>query len=331
MVVYVSFSTKEGIGIVSAPQVQFPSNPVEAMDRLLEYSFLKACKKIKKSELPILSSNFFKNHLIPACPPNECLDMKKSTYKKLSVFLAKMKSTKVIDTMIAKGVESIVYIQSENSLLKELVINEESEESSERPSNAPVVAECYKITADVSPILSKFGYEKGHIMKRPEIRKCFMDYVKKENLQDGKLLKLNPQLAGMFKTKENVVTLTMEDGINKFIGRMTHTHEITVAGATVLHVGKLEPIDITVTTRCNNKKVTLVNNLEQFGIRLDEFSKECQGIGASATVTDVAGKKTPSVLVQGNQVIHVYKLLMENYRINKNYIRGLEFAPKKRK
>lgn len=47
----------------------------------------------------------------------------------------------------------------------------------------------------------------------------------------------------------------MEDGINKFIGKMTHSHEITVAGTTLLHTGKLEPIDITVATRSGNKKV----------------------------------------------------------------------------
>ena len=56
-------------------------------------------------------------------------------------------------------------------------------------------------------------------------------------------------------------------------------------------------------------KVTLVNNLETFGINSKEFSKECQNIGASATITDEPGKKTPSVLVQGNQILYVYKLL----------------------
>lgn len=132
----------------------------------------------------------------------------------------------------------------------------------------------------------------------------------------------------------------MEDGINKFIGKMTHTHGVTVGGNTLFFTGKLEPIEITVTSRANNKKVkienliyflkivtiqnmqfksnfndlnfsqvTLVNNLEMFGIKMEEFSKECQGIGASATITDVPGKKTPSVLVQGNQVLYVFKLL----------------------
>lgn len=52
-----------------------------------------------------------------------------------------------------------------------------------------------------------------------------------------------------------------------------------------------------------------MNNLETFGINPKEFSKECQSIGASATITDDPGKKTPSVLVQGNQILYVYKLL----------------------
>lgn len=68
-------------------------------------------------------------------------------------------------------------------------------------------------------------------------------------------LKINPQLADVLRTKENQHSLTMEDGINKFIGKMTHTHEITVAGTKLLHSGKLEPIDITVATRSGNKKV----------------------------------------------------------------------------
>lgn len=70
-----------------------------------------------------------------------------------------------------------------------------------------------------------------------------------------RIIKINPQLAGILKTKENQETLTMEDGINKFIGKMTHTHGVTVGGTTSFFTGKLEPIEITVTTRTNNKKV----------------------------------------------------------------------------
>ncbi|XP_031839297.2 eukaryotic translation initiation factor 2D [Nomia melanderi] len=305
-------------------------DPVQEMDTLLEYCFLKACKtSLKSSDLPMLVSNFFKNHLMAACPPDKNIDIKKSRYKKLSVFLAEMKAKGVINTSVTKGVESLLSIKFDHPLLRELVILEEPTPLEPAVSNTAVVSECYRVTADVVPVLSKFGYEKGDVMKRAEIRKCFTEYVKRENLQDGKILKLNPQLAGIMRTKADQVTVTMEDGINKFIGRMTHMHEVTLAGNKLLHTGKLEPIDMRVTVRSGGKKVTLVNNLETFGINSKEFSKECQNIGASATITDEPGKKTPSVLVQGNQILYVYKLLTEKYQIKKTYIRGLEFAPKK--
>ena len=62
--------------------------------------------------------------------------------------------------------------------------------------------------------------------------------------------------------------------------------------------------------------MTLIYNLETFGIRLEDFSKLCQSIGASATITKVPGKKNPSVLVQGNQVLHVYSFLTGNFFSN---------------
>ncbi|KAG7199745.1 hypothetical protein KM043_000417 [Ampulex compressa] len=308
---------------------EITTDPVEDMDNLLEYCFLKACKTtLKPNDLPMLCSNFFKNHLIAACPPGRNVDIKKSRYKKLSVFLTEMKARGIINTSVTKGVETLLSIKFDHPLVKKLIISEEPVRSEAIASNTAIVSECYRVTADVLPVLSKFGYEKGDVMKRAEIRKCFTEYAKMENLQDGKTLRLNPQFAGIMKTKAHQETVTMEDGINKFIGRMTHMHEVSLAGNKLLHTGKLEPIDMRVTVRSGGKKVTLVNNLETFGINSKDFSKECQNIGASATITDDPGKKTPSVLVQGNQILYVYKLLTEKYQIKKNYIRGLEFAPK---
>ncbi|XP_043501124.1 eukaryotic translation initiation factor 2D [Polistes fuscatus] len=305
-------------------------NLTKEMDELLEYCFLKACKTtLKVTDLPILTSTFFKNHLLTACPSDKNIDIKKSRYKKLSVFLAHMKAKGLINTSVTKGVESILSVEFKHPLVKELIVNETPAPPEPVVSNTVGVSDCYKVTTDVTPILSLYGYEKGDTIERRQIRECFMKYIKKENLQDGKILKLNPQLAGILRTKEHQETLSVEDGINKFVGRMTHMHQVTLAGTTILHKGKLEPIDMRVTMRSGGKKVTLVNNLEAFGINSKDFSKECQNIGASATIIDDPGKKTPSVLVQGNQILYVYKLLTEKYGIKKTYIRGLEFAPKK--
>ncbi|XP_020295280.1 eukaryotic translation initiation factor 2D [Pseudomyrmex gracilis] len=309
------------------------NDPVQEMNELLEYCFLKACKTmIKRADLPMCMSNFHRNYLLAACPADRTVDVKKSQYKKLSVFLEKMKTKGIIDTTKTQGVEVLTSIKFDHPLLQDLVINEQpiKTESSAISQNV-VVTECYKVTFDVLPVLSKFGYEKGDVMKRAEVRKCFIDYVKSEDLQNGKMLKLNPQLAGIMRTKADQEKVTMEDGINKFIGRMTHMHEVALNGNVLMHTGKLQPIEMTVTVRSGTKKVTLVRNLEVFGINLKEFSKECQKIGASATIVNEPGQKVPSVLVQGNQVLHVHKLLTEKYQIKKNLIKGLELAPKKKK
>jgi hypothetical protein len=44
--------------------------PEEDMDELLENAFLRACKlSAKKVEFPILSSNFYRLHILTSCPP----------------------------------------------------------------------------------------------------------------------------------------------------------------------------------------------------------------------------------------------------------------------
>lgn len=62
--------------------------------------------------------------------------------------------------------------------------------------------------------------------------------------------------------------------------------------------------------RSGNKKVTLIDNLELFGIRINDFAKECQhGVAASTSISRPPGKKCDQLLVQGNQVLFVYNLL----------------------
>lgn len=104
-------SEEEGEGREETPGKE-ETDPVKEMDKLLEYCFLKACKtSLKKGDLPMLSSNFFKNHLLAVCPPGNSIDVKKSSYKKLSVFLASMKTKGVINSSTMKGVETLLSVK----------------------------------------------------------------------------------------------------------------------------------------------------------------------------------------------------------------------------
>lgn len=73
--------------------------------------------------------------------------------------------------------------------------------------------------------------------------------------------------------------------------------------------GKLEKIKMRVEKRAN-KKVTLVDNIELYGISIQEFAKECQhGVAASASTYEIPGKKSKQLMVQGDQTAFIYDLL----------------------
>ena len=58
-----------------------------------------------------MTSNFFRLHMVPAAPPGTQLDIKKSSYKKLSKYLeSKQKNGLLQIKELSKGVESIVSV-----------------------------------------------------------------------------------------------------------------------------------------------------------------------------------------------------------------------------
>lgn len=60
-------------------------------------------------------SNFHRNYLLAACPADRTVDVKKSQYKKLSVFLEKMKVKGIIDTTKTQGVEVLTSVKVKRS------------------------------------------------------------------------------------------------------------------------------------------------------------------------------------------------------------------------
>ena len=105
----------------------------------------------------------------------------------------------------------------------------------------------------------------------------------------------------------------------------------------IVQKGKLEPIEMTLGTRSGNKKVTLIHNLDIYGIDMSEFSHKCQiGVAASTAIHEAPNKKRAGghpvmeLLIQGNQVAFASKLLIDEYKVPRKFIRGTELAAKKK-
>ncbi|KAJ8923605.1 hypothetical protein NQ315_010184 [Exocentrus adspersus] len=308
---------------------------VENMDETLNYCFFGAVK-YSKVALPVLTSNFFKLHMLPLCPENKTLDIKKTSFKKLKPYLEKMAEEGIITLKeVKKGVEQIISINQDHLKFKEFYIGPEKRPKKENDAanvTKTDVVESYIISQNVLPLFQTEGFNKGDTIQGPEIRKCVTKYVKEHNLQDennAKLVAPKDILATICKTD---LPINWEEVMERVCESMRTCYKVKTGTDVIVNKGKVSPITISVGMRSGNKKVTLVDNLELYGVRLPDFAKECQhGVAASTSISRPPGKKSDQLLIQGNQVIFVYQLLTEKYNVPKKYIQGLENAPKKKK
>ncbi|KAG7161306.1 Eukaryotic translation initiation factor 2D-like [Homarus americanus] len=281
-----------------------PTGP-EVMDKLLLHCFLKAWKTSgKKVEVPILTSNFYRLHMIPACPDGASLDIKKSSYKKLSKFLNAMAKNELIQVKeFPKGIENITAVNWAHEDIKSFIVDKE--ETSIKPE----------------------------VNKKDNSRTFIPPLIEEVNQVSGETVQFFK--ANGLRKEGYKETLRWDEIFSRVLGKMAPAVRITRHGSVpVIRKGKLEPIDLAVAKRSGNKKVTLVYNASIYGIDEAEFAHQIQvGVAASTSVGPAEHKPqgTTQVLIQGNQVAFVGKLLLETYHLPRKYIRGLELAGKSKK
>ncbi|XP_058286649.1 eukaryotic translation initiation factor 2D isoform X4 [Hylobates moloch] len=331
----------------------------------------------------------YQDHL---CPEGRQLDIKKSSYKKLSKFLQQMQQEQIIQVKeLSKGVESIVAVDWKHPRITSFVIPEPSptsqtiqEGSREQPYHPPDIKPLYCVPASMTllfqesghnfqpPSLGKFLWtkrtsrshpflpvmilhmvmltsvrkreetrgrklRKGSFLEGSEVRTIVINYAKKNDLVDAdnkNLVKLDPILCDCILEKNEqhtVMKLPWDSLLTRCLEKLQPAYQVTFPGQEpIVKKGRICPIDITLAQRASNKKVTVVRNLEAYG--LDPYSvaailqQRCQ---ASTTVTPAPGAKDSlQVQIQGNQVHHLGWLLLEDYQLPRKHIQGLEKAPK---
>ncbi|XP_030158638.1 eukaryotic translation initiation factor 2D isoform X2 [Lynx canadensis] len=318
----------------------------EQMDELVQRCFLHALKcQVRKADLPLLTSTFLGSHMLSCCPEGRQLDIKKSSYKKLSKFLQHMQQEQIIQVKeLSKGVESIVAVDWKHPRITSFVIAEPSptsqtiqEGSREQPYHPPDIKSLYCVPASMTLLFQESGHKKGSILEGGEVRTIIINYVKRNDLVDAdnkNLVKLDPILCDCILEKNEqhtVMKLPWDSLLTRCLEKLQPVYQVTFPGQEpIVKKGRICPIDITLAQRASNKKVTVVRNLEAYG--LDPCSvaailqQRCQ---ASATVTPAPGAKDSlQVQIQGNQVHHLSRLLLEEYQLPRKHIQGLEKAPK---
>jgi len=326
-------------------------DPVVVMDELMDNAFYQSWKTTaKKIEFPILTSNYFRLHMVKSAPPGVVLDPKKSSYKKLTKFLANKERHGMIKIKeLQKGVESIMAVDLEHENIKYFrpvkyaKVEEDKPEENILPCDKeycpPRIVELRTVNSNVSKLFANFKIIKGRGMTGAEVRDIIVKYVKENGLQDPvhkSIVKLDPILAEivLVKGENHVVEMKWDDLSTRVQDRMSDGYSLQFPGQPAeVRKGKLDPVELTTASRSGNKKITLIYNLETYGIDPQEFAHKCQvGVAASTAVNPAVNRKSGNeVLIQGNQIAFATNLLLEYYKIPRKYIKGTEQAPKPKK
>ncbi|KAG8589263.1 hypothetical protein GDO81_006323 [Engystomops pustulosus] len=319
-------------------------SPQEAMDVLLNQCFFQALKyKVKKSDLPLLTSSFLRNYLFSCCPEGEQVDIKKSSYKKV------MQQRKILQVKeLTKGVESIVEVDWKHPDIRSFAApvseptasSENIDVGTEDFYQPPEIISLYGISAKMMPLFQESGQKKGNLLSQNDVRSMIISYVKKNELvhpENKNFVTVNPVICDCLLDKSeqhDITLLKWDDLVTRCLERMQHSHQVTFPGSSpVIRKGNIEPIDINVAQRASNKKVTMIKNLELYGLDPQSFASLLQQkVQASATCTPLPGAKDRvQVQIQGNQLPHIGRLLLDHFKIPRKYVNGLDLSTKSSK
>ncbi|NXT19121.1 EIF2D factor, partial [Syrrhaptes paradoxus] len=326
----------EGANTEVQQEAEDSRTPQEQMDALFNQCFFHALKfKVKKSDLPLLTSTFLRSHMF-------------SCWYVFSKFLQCMQQQKILQVKeLNKGVESIVEVDWKHPEIKAFAVPEgfssasaaqdSKSEDREKVYRAPEIIPLYGVSAKMIPLFQESGHKKGSILSSSEVRNIIINYVKTNELVDEtnkNFVKVNAILCDCLLDKseqDEISHLKWDDLLSRCLERLQPLHQVTFFGQEpIVRKGNIEPIDITIAQRSSNKKVTIVKNLELYGLDPQYVANVLQQkVQASASITPLPGTKDRvQVQIQGNQIQHLAKMLLEEYQLPRKYIQGLEKAPK---
>ncbi|CAK8575219.1 unnamed protein product [Lathyrus sativus] len=343
-----------GMGDLKLPDSGSPNEPNDQhtlstsdVDLLLDKCLLQALHTtLKDKDLPIPGSTLWSNHVLPCRPSGMTLDIKKSSYKKLSKWLQAKSSAGLISVKEDKHKKEVVLLSVNrkhadySSFKPEKRPVEKIEQSSVqsvnevRSSKTLEVAEIYKPSVHVNPIFSSVGADTGSLFTASEATDIVFAYVEKENLvkpTNKSLVVLDAMLCdalfkGAIKKGTTYPTeIHKKDLGQTFVNRMQPHHVVTIGNESVVRKGALKTIQILTERRQGNKKVTKLSGMESFLIDAEALASELQKkFACSTTVGELPGKKGLEVLVQGGVIDDLGRHLIEQYGVPKRFIEVLD-------
>ncbi|KAL5207999.1 hypothetical protein ABZP36_032434 [Zizania latifolia] len=269
----------------------------EEIDSLLDKCLLQALHtSLKDKVFPILGSSLWSNHILPCRPPGVTLDIKKSSYKKLSKLLLSKSSSGLFNLVCHfSGSFDMVCLILVCHITKQLE-----------------VAEIYKPSSHVNPIFMAVGadagkyIEKGNLVKPTDKAKVILDALYKGAIKKGSAYPAEIHEKDLGSTFSNRMQIHR---------RVARGNEVAI-----------RTVQIMTERRQVNKKMTRLSGLECFLMNADSLACGLQKkFACSTTTAELPGEMGKhEVSVQGGAIDDLAKHLVDDYGVPKRSIEVLD-------
>ncbi|CAH8643450.1 unnamed protein product [Schistosoma guineensis] len=325
------------------------------LDKILRECFLKGLKLIKANQLPIQVNIFYSQYVLVHKSPSVDLDIRKTKFKKVGLFLKAMQDEGFVEVTEPKsGVLMLNHINKDHIELRGVTVpasitNPKVEcHWPDDYMGPPQIEDIRIIKGPVTALFSQFGYKSGECISQSEARRTIDNYVRNNKLQlttDPSLVHLDKLLTSICEPKtfiespESTITnpifhIRFGDLISQALKNLTTAYRIIYPNmSTPVIWNKKEPPHIHLYTVTKaGKKLTRIAELEDFHINPDSFSKQLKvHLACSAGKTDDQQYPGKTVIqAQGVHLVAISKLLTESYSIPKRFIKGYTEPDKKK-
>ncbi|KAG7195976.1 uncharacterized protein KQ657_002363 [Scheffersomyces spartinae] len=322
---------------------------LEDVDNFFTRGLLQSIK-LDSIETPISSSTLMSNHILKHVPPpQEEINMKKTSWKKTAKYLKAMEKLGYI-TLKGKGDDlTVVKVISTSepviqnfvpTKIKHPTVAAAATAASTAGNNSLQVIKLYRGKSNSLLLFPEIKDPAGYYDAK-ELRQCLEQYIRVHQLADPKNKKqvlLNDDLKKLCKSATQESKLTRDKLTEALLKSLVHYHQIVSrddddngdSRSSPIVSGEPPKVQVITETRIGRKVVTRLYNFEPFRVHASRFADElkvkCSG---SATIGTNAMNKT-EIMVQGPHGKLVVDLLKEK-GVPVSHIEFEDKSKKKRK
>ncbi|KAK9846268.1 hypothetical protein WJX81_000422 [Elliptochloris bilobata] len=324
-------AASSGAAGAAAGSLEAPAPPVpESQDQLLEYCLLAGLRRVPPTELPCLTSDFYSKYMLPAKPAGANVDVKKSSYKKLSKLLTTFEKKGVLSQKVIHKQDNLNAVNASHALLTSFVEREGASPGASASGGAEngavtgaenrvvtggaassgsaapkiSVTAAYRVPASLRPVFgaaASVDADREALHGEADARAALAGYATREGLAaGGGRLRLDRLLAGALYNKlepeKEGAVVDEADAAARLLGKLTQFQRIvrrTPQGPLeVVQRGSVKAIQVSMQDRQGGRKhITRIVHVESFAIDPDELGGMLQRkFQTSCSVTKLPGK-----------------------------------------